>query len=69
MSENLLTVKQVSQKLNLAVSTINNRLSAGADLPPSIKIGGARRFPESLFEAWLNKKIATANGKNNLKKE
>jgi hypothetical protein len=41
------------------VGTIRNRLSRGEPIPPSIKIGRRRLFPEAELELWLKTKLVS----------
>ncbi|WP_363323536.1 helix-turn-helix domain-containing protein [uncultured Pseudoteredinibacter sp.] len=53
MATNYLTVEQVSKKLHVTAGTIRNRISKGDPMPPSIKVGRRRLFPEDEFESWI----------------
>ena len=49
------TVAEVADALRVSAGTIRNKLSRGegADLPPSVRLGGRRLFPQEQFHAWL----------------
>lgn len=51
--DEFLTVEDVSRKLHISAGTARNRLSRGEAMPPSIKVGRRRLFPEADFLAWL----------------
>jgi prophage regulatory protein len=55
MTNQYLTVKDVSQHLNMAVSTVW-RLSKKGDLPAPVRIGGSTRWRLSDIEALLSVK-------------
>ena len=59
--QRLLTAKDLGQLLGLAVQTIYNRRSIGADLPPALTYGRLLRFDAADVRAWLNAKRATAS--------
>lgn len=56
--EKLLTPRELGAMLGLAEQTIYNRKSYGGDLPPSVKLGRALRFPLTLAEAWIAGKLS-----------
>ena len=49
------TVEEVAVALRVSPGTIRNKLSRGrgADLPPSVRLGRRRLFPQERFHAWL----------------
>jgi excisionase family DNA binding protein len=49
-----LTIEEVSAYLHMQVGTARNRLSRGEPMPPSVKIGRRRLFPEDDFQEWLD---------------
>lgn len=49
----LLTPAELAGLLGLATQTIYNRHSAGASLPPCVRIGRLVRFPQSGIEDWI----------------
>ena len=54
MSINYLTIEQICKKLHIAPGTGRNRLSKSLNLmPPSIRAGRRRLFPENEFEKWM----------------
>lgn len=53
--QKLLTIEEVSQRLHIAPGTARNRLNKGEPMPPSIRVGRRRLFPESDFDVWLKK--------------
>ena len=56
MTTNYLTVEQVSKKLHITVGTVRNRISKDDPMPPSIKVGRRRLFPEDEFDNWMKLK-------------
>jgi excisionase family DNA binding protein len=55
------TVDEVAVALRVSPGTIRNKLSRGegADLPPSVRLGRRRLFPQERFEAWLRAHLAS----------
>jgi len=49
----LLSPRELAQKLSLKEQTIYNRHSSGASLPPCVKIGNRLRFRLSDVDAWI----------------
>jgi predicted DNA-binding transcriptional regulator AlpA len=49
----LLTPAELAGLIGLATQTIYNRHSAGASLPPCVRIGRLVRFPQSGIEDWI----------------
>lgn len=52
----LLTPTSLAAILGLAPRTIYNRLSAGGDLPPCVRLGKLPRFTAEDVEHWLDQK-------------
>lgn len=48
-----LTIEEVSHRLHIATGTARNRICRGDPMPPSLKVGRRRLFPEVEFETWL----------------
>ena len=57
MGKQYLSLEQVSQRLHLAPGTVRNRLSRNDPMPPSIRVGRRRLFPEDKFEAWMESRV------------
>ncbi|AFJ02568.1 putative transcriptional regulator [Methylophaga frappieri] len=53
----LLTVPELAEILHMTAATIRNRLSRGEPMPPSIKVGHRRLFPERELNDWIMSKI------------
>lgn len=53
MAEKYLNIEDISARMHITVGTARNRLSRGEPMPPSIKIGRRRLFPESRFYEWM----------------
>lgn len=53
MAEAYLSIEDISARMHISIGTARNRLSRGEPMPPSIKIGRRRLFPESLFHDWM----------------
>ncbi len=54
MSKKYLTIEELSKKLRIAPGTARNRLANSRPMPPSIKAGRRRLFPEDEFEKWMD---------------
>lgn len=52
-TERYLTYEQVADLLFMSTGGLRNRHSRGEPMPPSVKIGRRRLFPESVFHDWL----------------
>jgi len=50
----LLSIEDLARELHMKPGTIRNRLSRGAPLPPSIRVGRRRLFPAAELEKWLS---------------
>ena len=48
-----LTLEQVSERMHIRTATARNRLSRGAPMPPSVRVGKRRLFPAAAFERWM----------------
>lgn len=48
----LLTKRELSQKLKLSTRTIDRRVAAG-DFPRGLKVGAAVRWPEEEIDRWV----------------
>lgn len=53
---NYLTVEELAEKLRMSVGTCRNRISRGDEMPPSLKVGRRRLFPEDSLEDWIKAK-------------
>lgn len=51
--QNYLTLEEVSNRLHITAGTARNRIYKGEPMPPSLRVGRRRLFPEIDFEAWL----------------
>lgn len=49
----LLSPRDLAQKLSLKEQTIYNRHSTGGSLPPCLKIGNRLRFRQADVDAWI----------------
>lgn len=54
--QNLLSVKELANYLNVAEQTIYNRHYEGRDLPPAIKLGNRLLFDPADVQAWIDSK-------------
>lgn len=52
-SEKYLTYEQAAGLLCMSTGGLRNRLCRGEPVPPSIKVGRRRLFPESELHRWL----------------
>lgn len=61
------TIDDIAKELHMSVGTVRNRLSRGDPMPPSVKVGKKRLFPEDSFREWVQGKIESndrsANGR------
>lgn len=57
MKNSFLTIEEVSERLHINTRTAHNRLYSGKKMPPSVKIGKKRLFPEKLFEEWMESQV------------
>lgn len=53
MTTQYLTVDEVSRRLRMAPGTARNRMSRHDPMPPSVKVGRRRLFPEDKFNQWM----------------
>lgn len=53
MATEYLALEEISRRLHISPATVRNRLSRRDPMPPSIKIGRRRLFPEDKFELWM----------------
>ena len=52
-AEDFLTIDEIATLLRVQVSAVRARLSRDdASLPPSVRVGGRRLFPRSLYVKW-----------------
>lgn len=59
----LYTIQELADALRLEPTTIRNKLSRGEDMPPSVRIGRRRLFPQDELESWLRAhRVSTARG-------
>lgn len=52
-TEKYLTYEQAADLLCMSTGGLRNRMSRGEQMPPSIKIGRRRLFPETTLHEWL----------------
>lgn len=53
-TEEFLTIQEISDLLRIRVSAARARLARNdVSLPPSVRVGGRRLFPRSLYVKWL----------------
>jgi excisionase family DNA binding protein len=48
----LLTIEEIAQILRMSIGTARNRLSRGDEMPPSLRVGRRRLFPEQSLHRW-----------------
>ena len=53
-----LTLEQVSERMHIRTATARNRLSRGAPMPPSVRVGKRRLFPAAAIERWFTRYLA-----------
>ena len=54
--DRILNPQEVSELLNIKVSTLYSHLSRGTALPPFFKVGSQTRWRESVVWKWIEKK-------------
>lgn len=54
MSRKYLTIEEISSEMRISVGTARNRLACSRPMPPSLKAGRRRLFPEDEFEKWMD---------------
>ncbi len=54
MSRKYLTIEEISNEMRISVGTARNRLACSRPMPPNLKAGRRRLFPEDEFEKWMN---------------
>lgn len=59
MGKQYLSLEQISQRLHLAPGTVRNRLSRNDPMPPSVRVGRRRLFPEDQFDAWMESRVVS----------
>lgn len=52
-SERYLTYEQAAALLCMSTGGLRNRMSRGESMPPSVKVGRRRLFPETELHKWL----------------
>ncbi|WMS85605.1 helix-turn-helix transcriptional regulator [Pleionea litopenaei] len=52
-TERYLTYEQAASLLCMSTGGLRNRMCRGEPMPPSVKIGRRRLFPESALHTWL----------------
>lgn len=57
MSRKYLTIEEVSKIMRISVGTARNRLACSRPMPPNLKAGRRRLFPDDEFEKWMDKRI------------
>jgi excisionase family DNA binding protein len=58
----LLTIDEIAQILRMSIGTVRNRLSRGDAMPPSLRVGRRRLFPEQSLHRWSAKRMAGDDG-------
>lgn len=51
------TVEEIAQLLHMSAGTARNRLSRGDDMPPSMRVGRRRLFPQTTTYNWCSRRI------------
>lgn len=57
MATEYLTLEEVCERLKINVLTARNRFSQGKKMPPCVRIGKKRLFPENRFEEWMDRQV------------
>lgn len=58
----LLTIEEIAQILRMSIGTARNRLSRGDEMPPSLRVGRRRLFPEQSLYRWCARRLPADNG-------
>lgn len=61
-NEKYLTYGQVADLLCMSTGGLRNRMSRGELMPPSVKVGRRRLFPESELHKWLAEQGSVQGG-------
>lgn len=61
MTTRYLTLDEISQRLHMAPGTARNRMSRHDPMPPSVRVGRRRLFPEDQFHQWMVERLQTCN--------
>ncbi|MFV0510209.1 MAG: helix-turn-helix transcriptional regulator [Shewanella algae] len=64
-NEKYLTYEQVADLLCMSTGGLRNRMSRGELMPPSVKVGRRRLFPETAFHQWLQAQKSSPMENNN----
>lgn len=62
MTTRYLTLDEISQRLHMAPGTARNRMSKHDPMPPSVKVGRRRLFPEDKFNQWMEVRLQESAG-------
>ncbi len=62
MTTRYLTLDEISQRLHMAPGTARNRMSRHDPMPPSVRIGRRRLFPEDQFNQWMCDRLERQQG-------
>lgn len=57
MTTQYLTLDEISRRLHIAPGTARNRMSKHDPMPPSVKVGRRRLFPEDKFNQWMEVRL------------
>jgi hypothetical protein len=49
-----LTIEDISKKLHIQIGSARNRICRGDPMPPSLRVGRRRLFPEDEFQVWMD---------------
>lgn len=55
------TIDQIAKQLHMTVGTVRNRICRGEPMPPSVKVGRRRLFPQEDFKIWVEERKQSQN--------
>lgn len=62
MTTRYLTLDEISLRLHMAPGTARNRVSRHDPMPPSVRVGRRRLFPEDQFNQWMRDRLQREQG-------
>lgn len=62
--DRILNPKEVSEILNIKLSTLYSHLCRGTELPPYFKVGSQTRWRERDVQEWIERKIKEQKKRN-----
>jgi excisionase family DNA binding protein len=56
------TIEEIAHLLRMSAGTARNRLSRGDDMPPSMRVGRRRLFPQTAVYHWCSRRMPVDGG-------